>query len=572
MKLKYLLPLIIPLLLAQGCSKKEDKRITEPPDGWIGISELQTKHDYYLPFALKNDTNTIASITLNGESVNFTSGDYIGFNENGFYELIVKYKDAQQPNDTFLFTTKTEEREFSEWGIRAWTPAHYKTVSLGSEDVEVIYPHRYADSIKVPFIFYVKVSGITEAVYCRGTCPATDDTFNIKQGVGSVNIPASSISSHVKFLTGGKDVTASISKISEAPVELKGSITSAVELPANSFVRITGDLDITSTGSLTVDEGTLIIADEAVNINVSGPVVFSGTSGNPVFVTCSSKDRFWGGFITRVPAGTITAAYTIFCQSGYHDTDGYGWGHAGRQALFYTENSTLTLNHCFMLDHIGQVFYPQFATLKFDDILVQRVKTGGQINYSDLVLRNSVFTDFPVESDVFLDLDNDALYLNGTDATIENTKFMFAKDDGLDSGASDGGDVTVTNCRFEACFHEGAALSSAGTVIKHHTFTGCTFINCGQGLELGYSSPNHTVVADNCKFLNNGIGIRYGDNYDWAEVNGKMTIKNSESLDNDRDVWNMVRMIWSPRIANLSFENTVVSKLCPQYPGLPVKN
>jgi hypothetical protein len=51
-----------------------------------------------------------------------------------------------------------------------------------------------------------------------------------------------------------------------------------------------------------------------------------------------------------------------------------------------------------------------------------------------------------------------------------------------------------------------------------------------------------------------------------------MTIKNSESLDNDRDVWNMVRMIWSPKIANLSFENTMVSKLCPQYPGLPVKN
>ena len=73
-------------------------------------------------------------------------------------------------------------------------------------------------------------------------------------------------------------------------------------------------------------------------------------------------------------------------------------------------------------------------------------------------------------------------------------------------------------------------------------------------------------------FLNNGIGIRYGDNYDWSEVDGKMIIKNSFSLNNDRDVWNMVRMDWSPMLENLSFENTVVSQFCPQYPELQIEN
>jgi hypothetical protein len=33
----------------------------------------------------------------------------------------------------------------------------------------------------------------------------------------------------------------------------------------------------------------------------------------------------------------------------------------------------------------------------------------------------------------------------------------------------------------------------------------------------------------------------------------------------------MVRMTWSPNLANLSFENTMVSQFCPQYPGLPIK-
>jgi hypothetical protein len=223
-----------------------------------------------------------------------------------------------------------------------------------------------------------------------------------------------------------------------------------------------------------------------------------------------------------------------------------------------------------MLDHIGQIFYPQNSTLTLNHILVQRVQTGGQINTSELTLRNSVFTDFPEESDVFMDSDNDALYLSASNAVIDSTTFMYAKDDGFDSGNTEGGDILVTNSRFEACFHEGAALSSGNGSVKRHTFRNCIFTNCGQGLELGFSSPNHTVLVDNCQFLKNGVGIRYGDNYTWADVQGKIYIKNSVSTDNDQDVWNMVRMIWSPKLPKLSFENTSVSKFCYQYPQLKV--
>jgi hypothetical protein len=401
---------------------------------------------------------------------------------------------------------------------------------------------------------------------------ASGDAFNIKRGVGSVNIAASAISGKADFVVGGKKFSASLTRLSGAGLELSGIISTLIEIPANSLVRISGNLNISSTGSLTVREGAVILIDEAVDINVSGPVVFDGTAANPVFVTCSRQDKFWGGFITRESGGTIEAHYTVFCQSGYHDSEDYAWGHAGRQALFYTENSTLDLDHCFMTDHIGQIFYPKNATITCDNILVQRAKTGGQVNNTDLILRNSVFTDFPDDSNVFTDGDNDALYLNASDALITNTVFMFAKDDGLDSGADGGGDITVTDCSFEACFHEGAALSSVSPAVKNHVFSGCVFTNCGQGLELGYSSANHSVVADDCMFLNNGTGIRYGDNYDWSDVNGKMLIRNSSSLNNDKDVWNMVRMTWSPKLENLSFENTVVSKYCPQYPELGIMN
>jgi hypothetical protein len=570
MKINILISWLFAILLITGCSKKDNK-ITEPPEGCINLSDLETKHDYYLPFALTNDNSGVKSVVLNNETVDFSLGSFLDFKENGFYELVLIYKSSHQANDTILFTTKTEERENSEWGIRAWVPEQFETVMLGSENVEIFYPHRYTDLIDVPFIFYVEVSGTVKPVYCEANYAGTAQKFYIKRGVGSVNIAPSVIASKADFTIGGKRFIAQLEKITEPHTDLNGTITSAVDIPANSLVRITDNLNISPTGSLTIQEGAIILIDEAVDMNVSGPVIFSGTSKNPVLVTCSSSGKYWGGFITRVPGGTVDANYTIFCQSGYHDSDGYDWGHAGRQALFYTENSTLKLDHCFMIDHIGQIFYPQYSTLTFDDILVQRAQTGGQINYSDLTLRNSVFTDFPDDSYDFRDEDNDALYLSASDAVIENTDFMFAKDDGLDSGNEEGGEVILTNCQFEACFHEGAALSSGGTVVKNHTFTGCVFTNCGQGLELGFSSPNHSVVADNCTFLNNGTGIRYGDNYDWSEIDGKMLIKNSFSLNNDRDVWNMVRMNWRPKLENMTFENTFVSKFCPQYPGLKIK-
>jgi hypothetical protein len=572
MKLENLLFCLILIILLTGCKKRDDNKITEPPEGCISLSDLETRQDYYLPFGLINEGTQIKSAILNSKLIDLSDGKFIEFTETGFYELVLIYKDSQHENDTILFTTKTEEREDSEWGIRSWVPHRFEPVLMGQENVEIIYPQRYADSIKLPFIFSVKESGSMKEIYCEGKCLTTGDTFNIKMGVGSVNIAVSAISNKVDFRAGGRQFSASLAKVTHTDMELKGTINSPLEIPANSLVRITGTLNVAPGGSLTVREGTIILVDEGMDINLNGPAIFEGSAVNPVFVTCSRKSKFWGGFITRVAGGTIEAKYTIFSQSGYHDSEGYNWGHSGRQALFYTENSSLNLDHCFMTDHIGQIFYPQNSTLIFDDILVQRAQTGGQVNYSDLTIRNSVFTDFPDDSYVFRDEDNDALYLSASDAEIENTIFMFAKDDGLDSGNEEGGDINLTNCRFEACFHEGAALSSGNSAFKNHTFTECTFINCGQGLEIGFSSPNHTVVADKCLFLYNGVGIRYGDNYDWSEVDGKMLIKNSFSLYNDRDVWNMVRMNWSPKIEKMSFENTRVSALCPQYPDLGIYN
>jgi hypothetical protein len=539
------------------------------------LSELQTKHDYYLPVNLVNDIDNaeVEKIILNEEQPDFGYGQVLPLEKAGFYELIILYAGDREGSDTILFTLNTSERENAEWGIGVWVPQGFGTINLsGSEEIEVISPAHFLNEINIPFIFFAREGEALIQTYSEASHTKSGEEFYIKRGVGSVNIDGAFVDDIMEFDIGGMIIQHSISEKSGFDLELSGEVTGSMEIPANSSVRITNDVHFADNASLNIGAGSLIAIDEGVNVYNEGPVVVAGTKENPVLITCSEKNKFWGGFISTGINGTIEASYTIFCQSGYHDSQDYNWGHAQRQALFYTENSTLSLENCYMTDHIGQIFYPLNSTLHLTNILVQRAKTGGQLNHSVATVNNSIFTDFPDDSPVYRDEDNDALYIHASNVTIDHSLFMFAKDDGLDSGGNLGGTVTVNDSRFEACFHEGAALSSKDEVSKTHTFNNCIFTNCGQGLELGFSSPNHLVIANGCEFLNNYIGIRYGDNYSWAVVEGKMEILNSYSLYNGKDVWNMVRQEWSPKLSNMSFENTVISSYTSQYPGLEVIN
>jgi hypothetical protein len=124
------------------------------------------------------------------------------------------------------------------------------------------------------------------------------------------------------------------------------------------------------------------------------------------------------------------------------------------------------------------------------------------------------------------------------DLSIANSVIGFTKDDGVDSGGNGGdnpytaaADVTPyasTNNWYEGTYHEGNSLSGTRNV----TFTGCVFLNCGQGVEAGYSTsatgdgPN--AIVDQCLFVSNMVGARWGDNYGSGYgYNATMEVKNS---------------------------------------------
>ena len=505
----------------------------------------------------------VTKIILNGSEMD--NPDVLDLTGAGYYrfEIYLNRTDQAAP-EVIRIVILDPERGYADWGLPPWTPAVAETGEIGIESVKLVYPPAVPSGISVPLIILIGDELLDSDLNLDAGVGSTG--FRIKRGVGSVQVPAESTGSAVKV--DHRSFTMDISTLGSAPALLSGVLPDDLDIPAGSYIRVTDDLTVPAGGSLTIGSGSFMIVDPGVNIYNQGSISIGGTAGAPVTVTCSDDAAWWGGFISTAAGNEMEAHFTIFCRSGYHNGGSYDWGHAHRQALFYMEDGTLLLDHCYMTDHVGQIFYPLSSDLSLTDCLVQRAWTGGQMNQSELVMERCVFTDFPDYSYIYRDDDNDGLYLNETNATINHSIFMYAKDDGLDSGASGGGEVIVTNSRFEANFHEGAALSSGHTVTKLHRFSNCLFTNCGQGLELGYSSPNHFVEVDSCSFIANGIGIRYGDCYDFPH-HGYIHVANSESLENSwYDVWNMNREHWAADTSHMSFENVTVTKPYSLYPEL----
>ncbi len=480
----------------------------------------------------------------------------------GYHRIeIFTEKDDKNP-DVIRIAILDEERGEPEWGLPPWTPVGVEIGSISDQHLTTIYPPKIPEGFDLPLVLVIG-EHVTESID-NLLATAGSTSFLLKRGVGSAWIPSDAD----MLVIDSRNIAIQTAILAAPPGSLSGTITQDTNIAAGSYLNISADLSILSGVTLTIEEGAFITVNPEINIYNEGMIKITGLPAAPVTITCSDSEAYWGGFISSGSGNRVEASHVIFARSGYHEGDDYNWGHAHRQALFFNQGGSLSVDHCYMIDHIGQVFYPLSASLEIEYCLVQRVKTGGQINHSQLLISHSVFTDFPDDSNLYQDVDNDGLYINDSDATITNSVFMYAKDDGLDSGASPGGEITISNTRFESNFHEGAALSSGNGVIKNHYISHCLFTDNGQGLELGYSSENHNVYADSCSFIHNGIGLRFGDCYEWPH-RGTMHISNSFSLNNvTADIWNMKREHWAADTARMAFDNVQASKANPMYPEL----
>jgi len=547
------------LLLLSSC---------EPTKGDIDLDELQDRMEYTGGMIVVSETymgEKIKKIVLNNRIIE--KPESLDLRSPGYYRIEI-YTGKRGAQAAVIRTVVLDPlRGDSEWGLPAWTPKGLNYESIGKEVAKLIYTSKVPANLASPFVVIIGDDLCQSNKNIEAELGA--ETFLVKRGGGSAWIQPSGATPTVLRLD-QQSMNIEKSPFETSPLILSGKVSVDLQIPDESYVNISEDLSIAQGVTLSVGAGSYLTIDEGVNIYNQGKILIEGSEELPVTVSSSNDHQLWGGIIGTGTANTVEASYTLFSKSGYYKGGEYDYGHAHRQALFYCEYGSVSLDHCYMIDHAGQVFYPVLSSMDISHCLVQRAITGGQANSSNVLIDHSVFTDFPDDRLIYQDKDNDCFYLMQSDARISNSVFMYAADDGLDSGGSGGGTVEVSNTRFETIFHEGAALSSGEQVSKNHIFINCTFLDCGQGLELGYSSPNHQVNVDSCSFIGNAVGIRYGDNYTTPH-GGHISVTNSQSLDNTfRDVWNMLRNDWSADTASMSFNNVRVSRTDPLYPQLEI--
>lgn len=552
------------VFLESGCSIFLCENNIKEEYGWIKDKVNITGNGLFMPQPELYDRY---DLSLDGSSV--SSYKLLSVEETGYHELnIEKKNNGVFHSEIYRFVILDPVRGRAEWGLIPWTPPPFSSDSATLSplsSLSVIYPHSYPESLILPFIIIIKESGNLTFFnkYCNMPSPLPD--VKVKRGFGSIVTPEYPDGTTLSFMVDSLTVNSGFSVETGVSWTEKGGIISVNEIwSGNSRIHIIEDIVLEEGNTLTIENNSIVIIDKNINIYVSGNLIINGTSDGVIVLTSSNTDQLWGGIIITGNTAMATVYNAIFTSSG--GNSGMGFGHSNKQPLFMVRNNaTLTCEGVYIIDNGGQAFGGSNAQCSIKDSLIQRCETGGQFNDCQLSITGSTFTDFPTENSQYIDNDNDCIYIAGgsTVAVISTSRFMYAKDDGIDSGSSSGGDITITDCIIDSCFHEGLALSSGNPSYKTHTITNTFVTQCQQGIELGYSSVHHNVFIEHCLLYNNNIGLRYGDNYKWGHT-GTMYVKDTIIVGNIKDIWNMIPETWELRHEGISLFNTRfhMSQLC----------
>jgi len=519
------------------------------------------------------------TVELNGNPIG--TGISIEVNEPEYYELYVYRREQSsgvEESELVRFIVRAKERGNSEWGLPRWSPYPPINSAAGEfagAELKIVAPKEYPMGLEIPVVARVEddlgnrlgVNGIISAVGFQ------DYPLQLLRGVGSVFLPAAtepniiSYAAEIQSLQTPRQITIEASTTWQTVSE---DISTFTDWGENARIHIGGVagnlLTIEPSATLTIGAGSIIIIDPDIEIVVEGNIVVDGTMERPVVFTAPDRAIPWGGFLFESNSSRGEFTGTIFTASGadskwFNNNPGHGGSHRKDQCLFYLSNGAhVTLTDCSMVENYGQISHGENSYLTMTRCLVQKCTTIGQFNGGAVIFEDCALIEFPSANASYVDGDNDAIYLTKGVHSLSYCLIGWALDDGIDAGASSEGTLTINDCWFESCYHEGMALSGPKDIFINDS----VFLNCGQGIECGYDAPD--VNAVNCLCMSNLVGVRFGDNYDWNYDNGFLTVTDSFLLFNNRDVWGRAWDNWEVHLDQMEIRGNFLSVANTNYP------
>lgn len=550
-----------------------------------GISD-ETSRDNRATFTIPSEAGFTIEAVLDGTPVALDTP--VEITEAGYYELSVTKtndSDLSEESELIKFIVIDRSRGSSERGLRTWTP--YPTIDSAPEAfantrLEVVAPAALPLGFEIPVITRLRDTTTGEGVRLNGTIEIPElpgTSMRLLRGFGSQLIPSPEISTQIDLNPVIGNLTTPISVQVEPTTTwttVSSDVTNSTDWGSNARIHVTQNFTVATGATLTIGPGTIVQLDPGVDLEIEGALQIDGTVTEPAFFTNVPGETPWGGIFLRQETAVVNATGTIFTGSGADQDwfNGSGYSHhRDEQATILMDTSeTCFFTDCFFIDLQGQALHGNNASINVNDCLFQRLPTVGQFNGGSVTVTSSALLEFPDVSDNFSDDDNDGIYFTAGSHSLIETVIGWARDDGVDAGSGNSGNVTVSGGWFEACFHEGMAWSGQGRTIN---VSETVAFNSGQGIEAGWSgsatngSPVVTVVDSLC--IGNHIGWRFGDNYDW-DYDGELNISDSISLYNDRNVWGLEWDSWTYRIDKMTVENNHLSELDNRHPNNAVWN
>jgi len=505
----------------------------------------------------------------------------------GYHELLVTKTPSgggAAEEETLQFIVHDPARPSSDNGMPTWTPyppADAPDAVLDTTTVSFFTPASVTPGLAFPLVVRLE-DGTGDIAKLNATALISDADGNsaslkLRRGAGSGSWTAPATGPFTLTLHLGTGTFAQpIAVANPAAETLSGSLASSRTFAAGTVVNVTADSDLPAGMTLRFEAGCIVKLAAGVTIEILGTLEIAGTTGNLVLFLPADPAQAWGGFHLHGGATAATVTGAMLTGAGADQSWASANGisaHRGEQPVFGLDAGTsggtciATLTDTWIIDNpLGQAGLGRNADVTFTRCLIQRTRTCGQFNAGVVNFFDSHAIELPLDSQVFSDADNDAIYLSGGTHHFRDSVIGWTKDDGIDCGGSAAGTLLVEDCWMESCFHEAFALSGDKVV----TVTGTVSTNNGQGLEVGYSNTGTALLrpdatATGCLLVGNAHGARYGDNYDWT-YRGKLDVGSSLILHNIADVFGHEWDSWDYRSADMTIENNVVTTALESHP------
>lgn len=530
----------------------------------------ETIYTNSVTFSVTHDPGFGFQVLINGESA--TSGAPITIDDAGFYELVVN-KFGPGSNEiietqTVQFIVRDSRRGNSENGLPLWVPRQNIPASddeINSGSFKLIAPKTYPPNRTIPVVARL-IDSNDNPLRVVADAKINKTAIRIYRGAGSLHLPAVAIPGNhsISIQAGAQSANTEVLVESPNTKTAPSSIESDTLWAGPGIVRINADMMVDPGATLTIGPGVIVEIANGVDLTVDGTLRINGEENNPAVIT-AAPGSIWGGVFVN---GEVHARF-LFTTRGGEDSNWFSdsgfSAHRKEQATFLFNSGSLgSFEDCYWIENPGQALHVKDATLSLDRCLVQRSPTTGQFNGGTVTLRDCHLVEFPIDSPEFADDDNDAIYFTTGDHELIDSVIGWAKDDGVDAGSGSTGTVLVDGCWFEACFHEAMAWSGGEREI---TVRNTVALNSGQGIECGWSTGDNSpiVTVTDSITIGNSVGWRFGDNYDWS-YNGFLTVTDSLSLYNDKDVWGYEWDSWSYRTDSMDIRANWLTRENPKHP------